>query len=421
MKTELSEEKKISRWLVFLLASACGLIVANLYYAQPLVGQISIATGISADSSGLIVTMTQLGYAIGLLFLVPLSDLLENRRMIASILVIAILGLIAASMAKNSYVFFLAAIFIGLGSVAAQILVPFAAHLAPVKQRGSIVGNVMSGLLLGIMLARPAASLIASIWSWQAVFLMSAVIMGILTILLNCLIPKRNPAPNDSYFTIIKSLWYITKTTPVLRRRSLYQATLFGSFSLFWTVVPQWLSQHFHLTQKEIALFCFAGVAGAVAAPIAGRLADRGWTRRLTGIAFIIAALSFAITHVLQNSQTISLFIFCSAAILLDMAVSGNLVLGQQAIYALGDEIRGRVNGVFMAVFFAGGAIGSAMGGWSYAHGNWATASMIGFSLPMLAFVYYLTEPEACHTHKPGTIFCDKITERTSGHGSSGF
>lgn len=396
MKTELSEEKKLSRWLVFLLASACGLIVANLYYAQPLVGPISADTGISAGLSGLIVTMTQLGYAIGLLFLVPLSDLLENRRLVASILIIAILGLIAASMAKNSYIFFLATILIGLGSVAAQILVPFAAHLAPAKQRGSIVGNVMSGLLLGIMLARPTASLITGIWGWQAVFLMSAVIMGILTILLSCLLPKRNPQPRDSYRAIIKSLWFIFQKTPVLRRRSLYQAALFGSFSLFWTVVPLWLSHHFHLTQKGIALFAFVGVAGAVAAPIAGRMADRGWTRKLTGIAFVTAASSFAITHISPNNQTISLIIFCTAAILLDMAVSGNLVLGQQAIYGLGDEMRGRVNGVFMAVFFAGGAIGSALGGWSYAHGNWAAASMIGFSMPILAFLYYLTEKSKC-------------------------
>lgn len=392
MKSELFEEKKISRGLIFLLAGACGLIVANLYYAQPLVGPIGATTGISAGASGLIVTMTQLGYAIGLLFLVPLSDLLENRRLVASISVVAILGLIVSSMAKNSQVFFIGAILIGLGSVAAQILVPFAAHLAPEKQRGSIVGNVMSGLLLGIMLARPVASLITGIWGWQAVFFISAVIMGILTILLIRLLPKRNPPPKDSYGAIIKSLWFLFKTIPVLRRRSLYQASLFGSFSLFWTVVPLWLAQHFHLSQKEIALFAFVGVAGAVAAPIAGRLADRGWTRRLTGIAFVTAASSFAITHVAQSNQTISLLVFCAAAILLDMAVSGNLVLGQQAIYALGDEIRGRVNGVFMAVFFAGGAIGSALGGWSYAHGNWAIASMIGFGMPVLAFLYYLTE-----------------------------
>ena len=392
MKSDLMKEKKISHWLIFLLATSCGLIVANLYYAQPLVGPISAETEISAGSSGLIVTMTQLGYAVGLLFLVPLSDLLENRRLVASILMISIIGLVAAALAKDSYLFFTAAILIGLGSVAAQILVPFAAHLAPAEQRGGIVGNVMSGLLLGIMLARPTASLITGIWGWQIVFFMSAIIMGIVTILLWYLLPKRYPMPKDSYRRIISSMLVLIKKTPVLRRRSLYQAALFGSFSLFWTVVPLYLSQHFHLTQKEIALFGFVGVTGAIAAPIAGRLADKGWGRRLTGIAFVLAAFSFVLTHFLQNNLTISLLIFCVAAILLDMSVSGNLVLGQQAIYALGDEIRGRVNGVFMAVFFLGGAIGSALGGWAYAQGNWAVASVIGFVLPILAFIYYLTD-----------------------------
>lgn len=392
MKNVLSEEKKLSAWLVYLLAGACGLIVANLYYAQPLVGPISEATGISAGSSGLIVTMTQLGYAVGLLFLVPLSDLLENRRLVVTILVIAVVGMLTASIAKNPYLFFTAAALIGLGSVAAQVLVPFAAHLAPAEQRGKIVGNVMSGLLLGIMLARPAASLITGIWGWQAVFLISSAIMAVLMILLSLQLPKRMPLPKDNYPAIVKSLWHIFKTTPVLRRRSLYQAALFGSFSLFWTVVPQVLSQHFGLTLKEIALFGLAGVAGAVAAPIAGRLADKGWSKRLTGLAFVIAASAFILTHVLEGNKTISLIIFCGSAILLDMAVSGNLVLGQQAIYGLGDEIRGRLNGVFMAVFFVGGAIGSALGGWAYARGSWGAASVIGMSLPVLAFLYYLTE-----------------------------
>jgi predicted MFS family arabinose efflux permease len=356
------------------------------------VGPISEATGISAGLSGLIVTMTQLGYAAGLLFLVPLSDLVENRRLTISILLIAILGLVAAPMAKNTGLFFVAAILIGIGSVAAQVLVPFAAHLAPPEERGKAIGNVMSGLLLGIMLARPTASLITGYLGWKAVFYLSAVIMTILVIVLNRLLPKRNPKPTDSYKSIIKSLWNLICSIPLLRRRAFYQAALFGSFSLFWTVVPLYLAQHFDLNQKEIALFGFAGVAGAVAAPIAGRLADRGYSRVLTGIAFFLAAFSFALTHVLSGNKSISLLLFCAAAVLLDMAVSGNLVLGQQAIYSLGDEIRGRVNGLFMAVFFLGGAAGSALGGWAYAQGSWNIASILGFSLPVLAFIYYLTE-----------------------------
>lgn len=392
MKSELADKNKISRWLLFLLAGACGLIVANLYYAQPLVGPISTSTGISASLSGFIVTMTQLGYAAGLLLLVPLSDVLENRRLILLLLSVAMIGLFVAAFTTGAVIFLIFAVLIGLGSVAAQILVPLAAYLASEKERGKIVGNVMSGLLLGIMLARPIASLIAGMWNWQAVFISSAVVMLLLMTVLRWQLPQRKPQNKDNYYMMISSLWHIFKTTPILRRRSLYQAALFGSFSLFWTVVPMWLSDHFHLSQTGIAAFAFVGVAGAVAAPIAGRMADLGWTKKLTGIAIILAALSFVLTHVAAGNKVASLVLFCIAAITLDMAVSGNLVLGQQAIYALGDEIRGRVNGLFMAIFFGGGALGSALGGWAYASGGWFTSSIIGFVLPILAFIYYITE-----------------------------
>ncbi len=386
------EIKKISGLLIFLMACSCGLIVANLYYAQPLVGPISSATGISAGASGLVVTMTQIGYVIGLIFLVPLSDLIENRKLVSATLIIAVLGLSSAALAKNGAVFLAAAVLIGLGSVAAQIIVPFAAFMAPEKQRGQIVGKVMSGLLLGIMLARPAASLVAGLWGWQAIFAISAVINGVLAISLFFVFPKRKPEVRVGYLEIVNSLFSLFRKTPVLRRRSLYQACLFGAFSLFWTTVPLWLAQNFHLSQKAIAIFALVGVAGAAAAPVAGRLADKGWTKKLTGTAFLTASFSFALTHFYMGNNSISLILFSIAAILLDMAVSGNLVLGQQAVYSLGNEIRGRVNGVFMSVFFIGGAIGSALGGWSFAYGQWTVASIIGFALPLVAFIYYLTE-----------------------------
>jgi predicted MFS family arabinose efflux permease len=392
MKIILKEEKEFPKWLVILLAVSCGLIVANLYYAQPLVSAISSSIGIPSGASGFIVTMTQIGYVIGLLFIVPLSDLLENKRLVTVILLIAVIGLITVVFARNTSTFLIGAIMIGIGSVAAQILVPYSAYLASDKQRGRMVGNVMSGLLLGIMFARPVSGFLSSIYGWQFIFALSAIITVLLSILLYCLLPKRTPTAKDKYSTIIKSLWYLFKTTPVLRRRSLYQASLFGAFSLFWTVVPLWLAEHYHLSQKEIALFAFAGVTGAVMAPIAGRLADRGLTKPLTGCAFILASGSFVLSQLFQNNLRIGVFVLCAAAILLDMAVSGNLVLGQQAIYALGDEIRGRVNGVFMAVFFTGGAFGSAFGGWAYANGSWAAASLIGFILPVLALLYFLTE-----------------------------
>ena len=392
MNNVRTETKKVPNWITFLLAIACGVIVANLYYAQPLVGPISADTHLPLASAGLIVTLTQIGYVFGLLFIVPLSDLIENRRLVVSALAVVICALVAAPLTNNALFFLAAAMFIGLGSVAAQILVPYAAHLATEERRGQVVGNVMSGLLLGIMLARPIASFITDLWGWRAVFTLSAAITAILAVLLALVLPERKPSPTMNYGELLSSLWSLFKTKAVLRRRSLYQACLFGAFSLFWTVIPLWLASHFHLSQQGIALFALAGVAGAIAAPIAGRLADKGWTKILTGVAIVIAALSFLLTHIFEDHSTISLAMLVVAAITLDMAVSGNLVLGQRAIYSLGSEIRGRVNGVFMAVFFIGGAIGSALGGWAYAYGGWMAASLIGLSMPITALLYYFTE-----------------------------
>ncbi len=384
--------KEFPHWITVLLAVACGVIVANLYYAQPLVGPISIDTHLPLASAGLIVTLTQIGYVIGLLFIVPLCDIIENRRLVVSVLIIAIGALVATSLIHNAMFFLITTLFIGLGSVAAQILVPYAAHLAVEERRGQVVGNVMSGLLLGIMLARPIASFITNLWGWQAVFILSAAITSVLTVVLAFILPERKPSPAVNYGTLIHSMGSLFKTKAVLRRRAFYQACLFGAFSLFWTTVPLWLAHHFNLSQQGIALFALAGVAGAIAAPIAGRFADKGWTKRLTGLAIVIAILSFLMTFLFKDASTTALTMFIIAAITLDMAVSGNLVLGQRAIYALGNEIRGRVNGVFMAVFFIGGAIGSALGGWGYAHGGWMLASFIGLSMPVVALLYYFTE-----------------------------
>lgn len=377
-----------------MLAAACGLIVANLYYAQTLVGPISVSTGLSSTAAGLIVTLTQIGYVVGLLFIVPLSDIVENRRLTIITLMVAVGALLVAAFAANAPLFLTASLFIGTGSVVAQILVPYATYLASEEQRGRVVGNVMSGLLLGIMFARPVASFITSIWGWQAVFIFSAVVITLLAILLSRFLPERKPAPSVSYSKLIVSLGTLLKQTPILRRRALYQACLFGAFSLFWTVVPLRLADDFGMSQQGIAWFALVGVGGAVAAPIAGRLADKGWSKWLTGLAMIIATLSFLLIHLFHSHSTFALILLFISAITLDMAVSGNLVLGQRVIYSLGSEARGRLNGIFMAIFFVGGAVGSSLGGWAYAYGGWTFASLIGVILPLLALVYFFTEKD---------------------------
>ncbi len=385
-------ESALSPRLMAILALACGLIVANIYYAQPLVGPISAALGLPVAAAGLIVTMTQLGYGAGLLLVVPLGDLFENRRLILCVTAICTLALAAAALSTHAAPFLLASLLIGIGSVSVQILVPFAAHLAPEAVRGRVVGNVMGGLMLGIMLARPAASFLTALWCWQAIFVLSALLMVALSLVLAKTLPRREPTATLAYGGLLLSMAHLARTTPVLRRRSLYQACLFGAFSLFWTTTPLLLAGVFHLSQAGIALFALAGVAGAVAAPVAGRLADRGWSRPASGLAIGCVAAAFLLTHLVPGGSKLALAMLVLAAIVLDFGVSASLVLGQRAIYALGAETRGRLTGVYMATFFVGGALGSAFGAWAYARGGWTLASWGGLALPALALLYYCGE-----------------------------
>ncbi|MDQ2823665.1 MAG: MFS transporter [Pseudomonadota bacterium] len=389
MKTDTD----ISPRMTLLLATACGMIVANLYYAQTLVAPIARATGLPPELAGLIVTLTQVGYALGLLFLVPLGDLLENRRLVVTALVFSALALLAASLSTNGAVFLAAALAIGLSSVAAQVLVPFAAHLSKEATRGATVGKVVSGLLLGIMLARPVASLVADHANWHVVFGGAAALMAVLAFVLFKNLPQRHPQAPLPYPELIGSLWPLVLRTPVLRRRALYQAGLFGSFSLFWTVVPQELtSVEFGLSQTGVAIFALVGMAGAIASPVAGRLADSGHTLFATAAALVLGIVGYALPLFSTSSHTLALAILVAASIILDMAVAASLVLGQRAIFALAADIRSRLNGLFFALTFAGGALGSALGGWMYASHGWHAALLTGMAFVVVAFAGWLVE-----------------------------
>jgi predicted MFS family arabinose efflux permease len=387
------QEKDISPGMVSLLATATGLIVASLYYAQTLVGPISAATGLSPQAAGLIVTLTQIGYCIGLLFIVPLGDLLENRRLIFTGLLFTSAMLVMAAISSSAWMFLTAALGIGLGSVAAQIIVPFAAHLSKESTRGVTVGKVVSGLLLGIMLSRPAASLIADATSWHVVFGGAAVMVLIVAFVLRAKLPERAPNHHITYPKLMSSLWHLFLQTPVLRRRAAYHAGLFGSFSLFWTVTPLMLaSPAFHLSQTGIAIFALVGMAGAVASPIAGKLADKGHTLMATAVALALGVIGFALPLIVPGSRNVALAVLVVASIVLDMGVAANLVLGQRAIFSLGAEVRSRLNGVYFALFFAGGAAGSALGGWMYATHGWNAALLTGMAFNGAALLYWVTE-----------------------------
>ena len=381
-----SESPALPQALVLLFALCCGAIVANLYYAQPIIELIAPDVGLSAERASLIVSLTQIGYALGLLFLVPLADLLESRRLMLITTAAALLCLLAAAFANQPDVFLGLALLIGLSSVSVQMLIPLAANLAPEASRGRVVGNIMSGLLLGILLARPLASLVAGEFGWRAVYLMAATLMLLITLVISS-IPRHAPSHRASYGQLLASLIHLLRRYPTLRRRALYQGLMFASFSLFWTVAPLELARHLGLSQQDIALFALAGAIGAVAAPIAGRLADAGHTWRASLVALILAPLAFAPNLLSAGLGLIGLVV---TAIVLDFAVQMSMVLGQRSIYALEPQSRARLNALYMTSIFVGGAIGSALASPIYERFGWSGAALLAAGLPLLALLAFI-------------------------------
>ena len=376
-----------SRQIVGLLAASCGIVVANIYYSQPLVGLIGRALGMQPRAESLIVSLTQLGYATGLVFLVPLGDLVENRRLVVVTVAAATLPLLLAGFAWDGPVMLVVSVLIGLTSVAVQMLIPIAAHLTPQASRGRVVGLVTSGLLFGILFSRPIASGIAAFTSWRLVFFISAALMAGLAFLLHRALPYRKPEASHHYAALLASLFSLPVRFAILRQRAIYQAAAFSGFSLFWTGIPLFLMHEFGFTQRGIALFALAGAAGAFSAPVAGHLADRGFTAAGTFSSLVGVMVAFGIAA--AGAAFHSVLVLVLAAIVLDAAVQTSLVLGQRSIYVLAPELRSRMNGIFMAMFFLGGAVGSAATGPLLANGSWMELCMAGGLPPLFALVYF--------------------------------
>ncbi|MGW2070347.1 MFS transporter [Streptomyces sp. NPDC001953] len=376
-------------WLIALFAVACGMTVANLYYAQPLLSSLRDVFHVSSATAGLLITLTQVGYVIGMLFLVPLGDRLEKRTLITTLLVVTTLALVAAGLATGFPMLLAASLISGATSVVAQILVPFAAGLAPDHARGRIVGRVMSGLLTGILLSRTVSSLVSDIAGWRVVYLGSAVLTALLALTLRAALPRHAPTTTVPYAQVLRSTFALMRTHPALVRRGLYQAAMFAAFSAFWTTVSYLLTgPHFHYSQVGVGLFALVGAAGAAVAPLAGRWADRGLTRTMTGIAFGAAALAFAVAGLAGHS----IVLIALAAVVLDMAVQTTMILGQHTIYRLDPHARARLNAAFIATFFVGGALGSQIGSIACRDGGWGAVGVLGTALPALALLYWTTE-----------------------------
>lgn len=383
-------EKAPPALLTFLFAVATGALAANIYYAQPLIASISSELGITPHLAGSIVSVTQIGYGLGVFFLVSLADLVENRTLVLSTLAVTTVGLLGAGLAHSAGMFFAACLVIGLTSTGAQVLVPLMARLAPPHLRGRLVGAVMSGLLTGVMLARPAALFIASAFGWRAVFIASAALMLVIAAALALIAPRYRPPPGRGYVGLIASTPVLFRDFGALRWRSLYQALLFAAFQIFWTAAPLVLADRFALGQRAIGLFALAGAGGALVAPVAGRLADKGQATLLTVFGTLVTGLAFWATVPAVASG--GLVAFAVLAVLLDAAVQTNHIASQRIIFAAPPEVRGRVNALYVTCLFIGGAVGSFAATGLYHRWGWAAVALAGGTAGIAAAAFFAVE-----------------------------
>lgn len=355
-ETTATGGSQLSRPLVLLMALAAGVSVANLYYSQPLLDLIGRDLRVAPSAVGILVTVTQLGYAAGLLFVLPLGDLLERRRLIVGMTLTTAVALVLTAFAQNEAWLLVMLLIVGLLSVVAQVVVPLAAALASDDDRGSVVGTVMSGLLIGILLARTLAGLLAEVGGWRSVYLVAAAISLALAAGLWRGLPVSPPTVRTSYAGLLRSVAQLVRTEPVLRRRMLYGALNFAQFSVLWTAITGLLSDApYHYSEGVIGLFGLAGAAGALAAPLIGRLADGGHQL----YASVGAGLLFLVSWALLAGGRASLLALLAGVVLLDLACQSLQVTNQSRIYTLAGDARARVNAAYMTAYFLGGAAGS--------------------------------------------------------------
>ena len=374
--------------LVAVMAVGSGLSVASNYYVQPLLPDLADDFGVSSGVVGLLVTVSQLGYVAGLALVVPLGDLLERRRLLTLVTALTAGGLVLMAVAPTLALLFPAVALVGVTSVAAQIFVPLSADLAPADQRGKVVGTVMAGLLIGILLARTLAGLVAAAAGWRAVYVVAAASMLALAALCRRDLPRVEPATTTPYPTLLASVLRLYREEPVLRRRGLYGALGFASFSTLWTAVAFLLEDTYGYGEAAIGLFGLLGAAGAVAAQFAGRIADAGWARVSTLGFFLALAASWGVLAL--GSRSIAALVV--GIVLLDLAVQGAHISNQSEVYRLRPEARSRLTTAYMVVNFTGGVVGSASSATVYDLGGWPATCAAGATFSALALAAWLTE-----------------------------
>ena len=370
----------ISFGMTLVMAIACGVAVANAYYNQPLLGIMEAAFPGQVAVIGLVPTATQLGFAAGLLLLVPLGDGFERRRLILMQLAALTLSLAAAALAPDAWSLVVASALVGATSSVAQQIVPFAAELAEPSRRGAAIGTVMSGLLCGILFGRVLGGAVGDHYGWRAMFWLGLLLTAAVSLFVAAVLPRSHPTTQERYGALLKSLATLWREEPELRKATIIQGCLFGSFSALWTILALELDARYHLSAEIAGLFGVVGAVGVLFAPIAGKIADRRGPHAVIGLGSVIMLASWVAFGV---CGTIAGLIV--GVILLDFGEQGALVSNQNVIYGLRPEARNRLNTVFMGGMFVGGAVGSAGASLAWELGGWAAVCAFGAALVAIA------------------------------------
>ncbi|MFI1962714.1 MFS transporter [Streptomyces pathocidini] len=364
--------------MVLLLTVGTGLSVANNYYVQPLLGDIGRDLGLPEGQAGLLVTVGQSAYAVALLLVLPLGDLLERRRLIVILSSACAVSLVLMASARSEPALFLGAGLVGLCSVTTQVMVPYAASLSAPDQRGRVVGTVMAGLLCGILFARTVAGALAQWAGWHAVYWCAAVMMACLAATAAVFLPRYQERGAPGYRHLVASVFHLFAREPVLRLRAVYGALSFGAFSVLWTALTFLLSAPpYGYSPGVIGLFGLFGLAGALAAARAGRLADRGLAHKVTGVSSVLL-LAVWIPLGLGSALLPALAL---GIVVLDLAAQALHITNQSEIYRLAPEIRSRLTAAYMTTYFLAGAAGSALASLAYARLGWTGVSVLGAAL----------------------------------------
>ncbi|WP_299762554.1 MFS transporter [uncultured Pontibacter sp.] len=380
-------EPLLTRSTLWLMTVASGMVVANNYYNQPLLVKIADTFQVAKSQAGLVAMLTQAGYAIGLLFIIPLGDMLRRKRLILYDFVLIILSLLLAAFSNNIYTLMVASLLIGATSVVPQLFVPMAAHLAKAEERGKAVGTVMSGLLVGILFSRTLSGFVGEHLGWRAMFLIAAGLMLLLWIAIYFLLPEVQPQFKGTYKSLMKSLVHLFRTEPVLRLAAARGALSFACFGGFWTTLVFLLEGPPFFAGSDVAgAFGLVGAGGAIMASVMGRLSDRFDTRYIQLFTLVMIIISYIVFGYFSYS-IIGLVV---GVILLDLGLQGSHISNQTQIFALNPEARNRLNTVYMFTYFIGGATGTILASQAWQLWRWNGVVLVGLVFSSLALAVHL-------------------------------